>query len=157
MTYQIETITRDSRKLPHWRRTALRADAWKSVLGALEFLFRQIRFGIRDIPSIPFTHGRKLLSIPQTEKDLLCASGKLSDELENKVFEELIEDYSQGCIRQGNLASSAFVVWVGEGVDEKGRFVLKVHIQSKYWPRDRVKMETIHSFAMEIERKDHLF
>ena len=142
--------------VPLWRNTALRADAWKA-LGALEYLTQQIRYGIRDMPTIPFVVGRKLPSIPQTEKDFTFASHKILKGVEGRVFELASAEHAQRCLGEGKLISSAFVAWAGEGEDERGRFVLNFHAQSKHWPRGSVKMETIPTFAMEVEREDVLF
>ena len=151
-----KTAAREGGNVPLWRNTALRADAWKA-LGASEYLTRQIRFGIRDMPTIPFKVGRKLPSIPQTEKDLSFASDKILKGVEGRVFEQVTEGYAHRCLREGKLISSAFVAWAGEGEDEKGRFVLNFHAQSKHWPKGSVKMETIPTFALEVEREDVLF
>lgn len=54
---------------PLCRKVALKADQWGSVLGESEYLTRAIRFGVRDMPTVPFTAGRILPEIPQTEED----------------------------------------------------------------------------------------
>jgi hypothetical protein len=68
---------------PFRRQTALRADRWRDM-GAMEYKVRAIRFGIVDLPSIPFTSGVVLPVIPQSREDLEfgrcdlgagCASG----------------------------------------------------------------------------------
>ena len=149
--------TGGSGNVPLWRRTALRTGAWKDVLGASEFLCRNIRYGIRDMPTVPFVHGRKLPPIPQTAKDLSFACDKIRQGLDEGVFEEVGYLYAVGRMREGKLLSSAFVAWTGEGVDEKGSFVLNFHAQSKHWPKGSVKMETIPGFALELEEGDQMF
>ena len=47
----------------------MRADRWRDM-GATECEFRAIRFGILDLPSIPFTSGVVLPAIPLAEKAL---------------------------------------------------------------------------------------
>lgn len=55
--------------------------------------------------------------------------------------------------REVLMVSSAFIVWQGKE-DLKGRFVINFHLQSKHWPKGSIKMETIPSFALEMERGD---
>ena len=84
-----DTATRVLGNMPLWRRIALRTDAWKNVLGASGFLCRHMRYGICDMPTVPFKYGRRLPSIPQTEKDLSFAWDKISKDLAERVIEEV--------------------------------------------------------------------
>lgn len=140
-----------------WRQTAMRMGAWKRVLGASDFLCRNIRYVIRDMPTVPFVHGLKLPSIPQAEKNLSFASDKISYGLATWVFEYVTKAYSYSQIKEGKLNPSSFVTCSGEGTTEKGLFFLNFHVQSKHWPKGRLKMKTIPSFAMEVEQGDILF
>jgi hypothetical protein len=58
---------------PFWRRTGLWRDRWREM-GAMENEVRAIRFGILDLPSIPFTSGVVLPVIPQSREDLKFGS-----------------------------------------------------------------------------------
>lgn len=142
---------------PLWLGTSRRADAWKRLLGTSEFLVRSIRFGIRDLPTIPFTDGQILPPIPQTEADKEFASADLSKGLREGIYEKVSWDLVQERVREGALVSSSFVVWQGEGSERKGRFVINLHRQSKHWDRGSIKMETIPSFSLELAQDDFLF
>lgn len=54
---------------PMWRGTYVRAEAWRSVLGASEYLVRAVKYGILDLPVIPFTEGLIMGEIPQMGED----------------------------------------------------------------------------------------
>ena len=142
---------------PLWLGTSQRAEAWGVLLGASQYLVRSIKFGIRDPPTVPFTDGRVLPPIPQTEEDKMFASEDLRKGVKEGVYQEVSKAYALGQVRRGRLVSSAFVVWQGEGTERKGRFVLNFHRQSKHWPKGSIKMETIPSFAVELERDDVMF
>lgn len=45
---------------PLWREVAFKSNQWESVLGASGFLTRAIRYGVLDMPTVPFTHVRVL-------------------------------------------------------------------------------------------------
>ena len=49
---------------PLWQKTVLRADRWSAILGASDYLTRAIKFGVRDMTSIPFTAGEILSEVP---------------------------------------------------------------------------------------------
>ena len=69
---------------PLWRGTSLRAEAWRSELGVNEYISRQIRYGVLDLPTVPFEDGTVLRELSQTAED-----GKLAR-----------EDLAKGC-REG--------------------------------------------------------
>ena len=50
---------------PLWMGLASRADRWAAVLGASGYLTRAIKFGVRDMPSVPFTKGEILPQSPR--------------------------------------------------------------------------------------------
>lgn len=54
--------------LPSRRRTSIRADPWRSELGASEYLVRTIRYGISDMPLVPLMEGVVIGEIPQSEE-----------------------------------------------------------------------------------------
>jgi hypothetical protein len=133
---------------------ALRADRWRD-LGGTEYEVRAIRFGILDLPLIPFTSGVVLPAIPQSEENLLgredlragCATG-----IHEKVSTEEVREV----VRTGRMVSSAFTVWQGEEAERKGRFVINFARQSRHWQKGSVKMETLPGFALDLVRNDVL-
>lgn len=139
-----------------WRVTAKRADAWREELSASEFVVRAIRFGIRDMPKIPFEAGFVMSRIPQSEEDEEFAEEELRERVRRREVEEIGEEEAMRIVAEGKIVSSAFVVWQGEGGARKGRFVINLSIQSKHWPRGSVKMETVQGFAAQVERGDSL-
>jgi hypothetical protein len=116
---------------PFWRRTALQADKWRDM-GATEYEVRAIRFGILDLPSIPFTSGVVLPAIPQTEEDLVFGREDLRAGCVSGIYEEVVTEEVREVVRTGRMVSSAFVVWQGEGVERKGRFVINFSRQSQH-------------------------
>lgn len=138
-----------------WRWTSRRADAWRQ-LGASEFLCRAIRFGIRDMPSVPFTDGCVLGEIPQKEADLEFGREDLRAGCAGGVYEEVFAEEAAAIVRSGKMCSSAFVVWQGEGEKRKGRFVVNFKRQSTHWPKGSVKMETLPAFALDLHQGDAL-
>lgn len=44
-----------------------------------------------------------------------------------------------------------------EGQDRTGRFVVNLHLQSQHWSKESIKMQTLPSFALELEQDDFLF
>lgn len=54
-------------------------------------------------------------------------------------------------VARGRLLSSSFIVWQGEGSETKGSFVVNFHMQRRNWEKFSIKMETIPSFALELE------
>ena len=49
---------------PLWRGMALRADAWRSELGFNDYIARQIRYGVLDMPTVPVEDGTVLSELP---------------------------------------------------------------------------------------------
>lgn len=143
-----------SKDCPLWRNTSLRLGAWRRLLKTSEYLCRFIQFGIRDMPSVPFSKGEILPAIPQTEEDKEFGLADLDDGIRMGVYEEVTRDYVTERVKNGLLCSSAFTVWQGEGEERKGRFVLNFHRQSKHWCKGSIKMETVPSFSLEMERGD---
>lgn len=139
-----------------WRRTARRAEAWRTVLGGSEYVERAVRFGIRDMPIRPFVEGLVMKEIPQSMEDREYAQGDLERGVAEGVYERVGEEEVEDLVREGKMVSSAFVVWQGHGEERKGRFVVNFHRQSKHWARGSVKMETVQSFALDMEKNDVL-
>jgi hypothetical protein len=114
---------------PFWRRKALQADKWRDM-GAKEYEVRAICFGILDLPSIPFTSGVVLPAIPHKEEDSAFGGDDLRAGC--GIYEEFVAEGSVWeVMRTGRMVSSVFVVWQGEGVERKGRFVINFSRQSQ--------------------------
>lgn len=139
-----------------WRATARRADKWQSVLGASDYEVRMVRFGIRDMPTVPFTKGVVMGEIPQDERDLEFGLEELGTMVQSGMVEEVGWEEVGELVRGGKMVSNSFVVWQGEGDSKKGRFVVNFSEQSRHWPKGRVRMETIQSFAVEMQERDML-
>jgi hypothetical protein len=140
---------------PFWRQKALQADKWRNM-GAKEYEVRAIRFGILDLPSIPFTSGLVLSAIPQTEEDLYFGRDNLRAGCASGIYEEVVVEDVQEVLRTGRMVSSAFLVWQGEGEERKGRFVINSSRPSQHWPKGSVKMENFPGFAVNLLKNDYL-
>jgi hypothetical protein len=53
-------------------------------------------------------------------------------------------------VRTGRMASSAFMVWQGEGTERKGHFVINFVRQSRHWPKGSIKTENLSGFALNL-------
>lgn len=106
--------------------------------------------------SIPFTLGQELGDVPQTEEDKEFALADLESGLKGGIYERVSPEYEQRKRKEGHMISSAFTVWSGEGEKRKGRFVINLHQQSQHWRRGSVRMETLPSFALELQEGDRL-
>ena len=153
-----------------WRKTSLKADVWGTELGLRNTSFdlsstgygcsaipSSVHFGgvlQRELPIIPFTEGLELSEIPQTEEDKIFAREDLV--CRNGIYEEISHREVQEKKVEGKMISSAFVVWQGEGEERKGRFVIKFHKQSQHSSRGSVRMESLPSFAVELQQNDTL-
>lgn len=137
-----------------WYGVARKIDAWRSELGASEYLCRALRYGIREMPSVPFTGGTVLGEIPQSAEDISFAREDLRVGCVTGVYEELTREGARRILRTGKMCSSAFVVWQGDGAARKGRFVINFKQQSKHWPKGSVKMETLPGFALDLQERD---
>lgn len=143
---------------PLWADTSRRADAWRQELGATEFECRAIKYGIVDMPCVPFERGWVLSEVPQTEEDREFARMELEEGCRKGrgIYEEVGKEEVERIVGEGKLVSSAFVVWQGEGEHRKGRFVVNFARQSKHWSKGSVKMETLPGFGLELMRNDTL-
>jgi hypothetical protein len=125
-------------------------------MGATEYEVRAIRFGILDLPSIPFTSGVVLPAIPQTEEDLEFGREDLRAGCASGIYEEIGVEEVREAVSMGRMVSSAFVVWQREGTERKGRFVINFSRQSRHWPKGSVRTETLPGFALNLVKNDHL-
>ena len=139
-----------------WRGTPMRTDAWRKILGSSKYLCRHIRYGIKDMPSVPFVKGEVLPPIPQTEADKIFAQSDLNNGLRENIYEELSYEYAMRQVEDGKIISSSFVAWQGHGDEKKGRFIINLHKQSKHWDKGSIKMKKIPSFALELEKGDQM-
>jgi hypothetical protein len=125
-------------------------------MGATEYEVRAIRFGILDLPSIPFTSGVLLPVISQSREDLEFGRCDLGAGCASGIYEEVGLEEVREAVCLGRMVSSAFVVWQGEGAERKGRFAIHFSLQSRHWPKGSVKMETLPGFALNMVKNDHL-
>ena len=93
-----------------WRGMALRAEAWRSELGFNEYLALQIRYGVLDMPTVPFEDGTVLSELPQTEEDRRYATEDLARGCREGVYEELGFEEADVLAKGGKMISSAFTV-----------------------------------------------
>ena len=142
---------------PLWVGTSRRWEAWAAI-GATDYEVRAVRYGIVDMPTLPFECGTVLPAVPQSVEDLALGCAELEEgcKPENGFYEEVAEEEVGDLVAEGKMVSSAFWVWQGEGVDRKGRFVVNLARQSKHWEKGSVRMETLPGFALDLKEGDHL-
>ena len=145
------------RKSPRWLAPQQRVEAWRA-LGASEYVCRNIRFGIFDPPTVPFTEGTVAPEIPQTQEDLEFAAEDLSSGCQEGIYEEVSAHEVRRLLREGLMVSNAFVVWEERDgpSSRKGRFVVNLSEQSKHWPKGSIRMETMTSFSLQVREGDHM-
>jgi hypothetical protein len=73
-----------------------------------------------------------------------CATG---------IFEEICAEEVTEIVQAGQMVSSAFTVWQGDGLERKGRFVINFARQSRHWPKGSVKLETLPAFSLSLVKK----
>lgn len=83
-----------SRDFPRWLMPSTRVGAWYRVFKASPYLFRQINYGLRDMPSVPFEKGEILPSVPQTEEDLQFRMSDIESGLREQLYEEVTQAYA---------------------------------------------------------------
>ena len=105
---------------------------------------------------MPFPEGIVLGNIPQSEEDMVFGVQDLRKGCACGVHEEFSSGYVRDRVSEGNMVSSAFTVWQGEGAERKGRFVVNLKRQSKHWPRGSVKIETIKGVTLDLQKNDYL-
>ena len=94
---------------PLWRKTSLKADVWGTELRASEYVVRSIKYGIRDLPIIPFTEGLELSEIPQTDEDKIFAREDLEMGCRNGIYEEMSHREAQEKKVEGKIRYITFV------------------------------------------------
>lgn len=72
----------------------------------------------------------------------------MDEKLEDCAAEELI--------RRGNIVSSAFTLWQGEGDEKKGRFVVNFSIHGKFLKKGSFKTERMEAFASDLKECERL-
>lgn len=105
--------------------------AWRKLLVTSKYLHRIIRYGVRNLPSVPFSRGEILPKILQTRADLPFARRNLQNGLKDRFYEEITDIHVRDQVARGRLVSSAIVVWKGEGEQRKGLYVINIRKQSK--------------------------
>lgn len=80
---------------PPWIAVQQRVDEWVKI-GASAHTVRAIRFGVMEVPSIPFTaeEGKELGDVPQTREDLAFGARKLEEGLKEGSFVEVTKEYA---------------------------------------------------------------
>lgn len=97
---------------------------WKDwdAIGAPAYEARAVRYGIVDMPSVPFECGVLLPTVPQSPEDLAFGTAELAEgcRAANRFYEEVTEEEAMGLVGQGKMVSSAFVNWQGEDGEREG-------------------------------------
>lgn len=146
-----------ARDRPRWLGPQQRVEAWRA-LGASEYVCRNIKFGISDPPTVPFTEGTLAPEIPQTPEDLEFGTQDLKQGCLEGIYEEVLAVEVEHLRRQGLMVSNAFVVWEERDgpASRKGRFVVNFSDQSLHWPKGSLRMETLPGFSLQVGEGDHM-
>lgn len=142
--------------VPVWCRLSLWEDYWRSILRALLFLIRMLKYGVREEPIIHFTEGIIFPSVSQTKEDRVFDEQKINQGLKDRTIEQVTESYALECACRGMMVSSCFTTWTGEDADKKGRFVINLKLQSGFFRPRSTPMEKLPSFSLQCQRDDTL-
>lgn len=93
--------------------------------------------------------------IPQDAEDRRFARGDLEEGCKSGIYKEVSKAHAMRAKAQGAVISSAFVVWKETLEGRKGRFVVNLSVQSGFWAKGSVRMETMGEFASSVEKGDH--
>ena len=112
--------------------------------------------GLLDLPKEACWGLPPMGAIPQSEEDLEFGRKDLEAGCASGVYEEVAAWEAEDLVRRGYLISSAFTVWQGDPGARKGRFVVNLSRQSKFWAKGSVKMERLEEFTDELEEGERL-
>lgn len=93
---------------------ALRVDTWSRALKNSSDLYRFIKFGLWDIPSIPFNEGEISSEILQTEREGKFGLMDLKVGLRSGMYEEIWKNCAVKKVKQVLMVLSTLTVWKGE-------------------------------------------
>lgn len=141
---------------PHvlWRNTQRACGFWSETLNASTFVTRAIKFGVYELP-IKTSLSETRFSLPQIpveDEDLSWLREELGDALRRRIYEEIPRDEALRLHRTGFPLSNAFIVHQ----PDKRRLVVNLSRQSELFSPAPVTMETLESFALELQAQDHL-
>ena len=66
------------------------------------------------------------------------------------------EEEAMRAAQRGRMVISASTSWQGEGKGRRGRYANRFKRQSRHWPKVSIKMETLKSFATQMQGGDTL-
>lgn len=136
-----------------WHNTQSAAPYWEDTLGASGFITRAIRYGVYEKPLKPLSRqtGFRLPPIPVDPVDQAWLESEMTDCLRRQIYQEIPAPEALQLNRRGYPVSNAFVV-----TTDKRRLVINLSRQSDLFRSTPVKMETLESFALELDPADHL-
>lgn len=73
---------------------SLRVGAWRQIINASQYSCRQIKFGIVEMPSIPFTKGKIIPYTTQTENDYMYDLSEIESVRKSGLYEEVLVEYA---------------------------------------------------------------
>ena len=140
----------------HAGRVAAAAHRWTSMLKVSRGFRDMLTEGLLDLPTEPCWGLPPMGAIPQSEEDLAFGRQDLEAGCLSGVYQAVPPEEAEELVRRGFLISSAFTVWQGDPGSRKGRFVVNLSRQSKFWGKGSVRMERLEEFADEIVEGERL-
>lgn len=121
-----------------------------------EYLCRNIQFGIYKQPLRSFCKGdgMELGNIYQTTEFLGFEKGDIRKGLESGIYKKGSHNHARRALESAAVISSAFVVWQDRDEERVGRLVINSSVQSKFWSKASVRMETHPEFSMNVHPRD---
>ena len=96
------------------------AGKWSTILGVSKDFVAARKDGLLDLPIQPVWHMPPMGPVPQTAEDLAFGRADLKAGCGAGFYRKVMPDKRADLICTGNLISSSFFLWQGEGGIAKG-------------------------------------
>lgn len=138
-----------------WLNTLRAVGFWSTHLHSSPYLCRAIKFGVYEKPIVttPARTRFCLSQIPVAPEDQPWLESELAEALNRRIYEEVPAEQAKLLHQRHNYPiSNAFIVHT-----DKRRLLVNLSQPSKLFRDEPVTMETLESFALELEQNDEMF
>lgn len=137
--------------LPNWARARVQSAEW-SAIGASHFIVRQLMYGVRDLPTLPFVpgQGRRLRAASLEERDHEFLRCELRDGCAQGYYRNVDLAYVERSLAKGHYLSTIFVDWR----NGSGRLITNFKEVSRHWNGQGVRMDTLTEFGACLVHSD---
>lgn len=107
--------------------------------------------------SIPAGNGRRIVGSPADTGGSRIRSRGSQRRMSPWDIHRNERGHAERACKAGSIISSAFTVWQESEEGRKGRFVMHLAKQSKYWSKCSVRMDSVAEFALSVQKGDQFF